>query len=107
MNLGVLIRVAIISAWLFYFVRRERVAGYLYLIPGGMIHVRRKQVYRRSKGLMVWCADSRTLHVLDSGPNKNLSFPVTPPEAMVAMRAWLSPVPGPSDELLQSFLGDA
>jgi hypothetical protein len=101
----VLTNAAIIGVSLFLFLRRERVAGHLYVIPGGLVDARRKWVYRRSSGLLVWCADSRMLYALDTGSNPMLSFVVTPLEATTALRAWLSPVEGPSDELIASFLG--
>lgn len=104
LNRSVLTRAVIIAIPVLLFLRSERVAGHLYLVPGGLIDARRKHVYRRASGLMVWCADSRMLYVLDAGPSPALSFTVTPSEARVALRAWLSPVPGPSDELVQSFL---
>jgi len=105
LNRHVWTRGGIIALWVLVFLRRERVAGHLYIIPGGLIDARRKHVYRRTSGLMVWCADSRMLYVIDAGASPTLSFTVTPAEALVALRAWLSPQAGPSDELIQSFLG--
>jgi hypothetical protein len=87
-----------------FYVIRQRVAGYLYLIPGGLIDVRRKRIYRRSTGLMIWCPDTCVLNVLTTKDGPHLSFTITPAEAELALRAWLSSVPSPSDELIASFL---
>lgn len=99
-----LLNAVVLPAWLAIFVFVEHVAGHLYLIPGGLIDVRRRKVYRREKGLMVWCPDTFVLHVLTTEAGSDLSFTITPAEAELALRGWLSPVPGPSDELIASFL---
>jgi len=76
----------------------------MYVIPGGLIDTWKKYMYRRSKGLMIWCPDSNTLHVRSLEADRDLVLVVTPSEAIAAIRAWLSPAPEPSDEVIKSFL---
>lgn len=104
LTLGDLVRAGILLVTLVGYLHTERVTGRLFLIPGGLINVRTKRVYRRDSALMIWCADSRLLRVSTCDSGTSLSFTVTPAEAAVALRAWLSPVPPPSDEMLEAFL---
>jgi hypothetical protein len=84
-------------------VRLESAAA-AYIIPGGLIDRQNKRVYRFSSGLMIWRAEFRELYLTDVVHGDVSSFRVTRQEAVLAVRAWLSPVPGPSDELIESFL---
>lgn len=77
----------------------------LYIVPGGLIDAGQKRVYRCCDGVMIWRADAGRLHIADGQTGSHFSPNVTPAEAMIAMRAWLSQVPAPSDEMLACFLG--
>ena len=74
----------------------------LYIIPGGLIDVKGKRAYLRSKGVMVWYPEAQTFQV--TAGEHVFEPPVTEKEAMLALRAWLSSAPAPTDEMIVAFL---
>lgn len=85
--------------------RRNPLNPNVYIIPGGLIDARGKRVFRRDDCLLVWQLDLGHFHIVTAGGDVIFSPHVTAGEATIALRAWLSPVRAPSDEMLASFLG--
>lgn len=100
---NVLILVAALVAWVLGVVSAWCGNG-AYIISGGLLDPKGKRIFRRQTGLLIWRADAHLLHVTNKLRKDVLTLNVTRDEALLALRAWLSPVPGPSDELIESFL---
>lgn len=76
----------------------------VWVFPGGLFDRRRRQVFRRSNGLLCWHVASKRLYVM-TGTYDCRVYKVTSAEAALAMRAWSSPAPSPTDEMLYAFFG--
>ncbi len=74
----------------------------LLVIPGGIIAGDGRRVFRRDSAVLVWFVPTGTLHLANTRGEWG-RFLVTPVEAEMAIRAWLSPVPAPTDEMLAAF----
>lgn len=90
-----------VSIWWFY----VSPSSSFWVVPGGVIWPSKKRYYRAETGVLAWYPSSRTLWVADREQGAS-SRQVTPQEAELAMRAWLSPLPAPSEEMVWEFIGD-
>lgn len=87
----------------YWIIRDPSPRSQIWAFPGGLLLPRWGKIYRSEQTLVVYNAQTSALGVAlpDERP---LIVRATPMEAEFALRALLSPVPSPSDEMLRSFM---